>query len=457
MNDTKNHSISPTIATNGESNHNLDVDNDAVILSTLTIKAPSYAQTKESATHSRIKSLLSSGEFESALSLAEKGIGLVLSKANGNELHESLAPLYYLYGTTLLYSVEEGTAGDSMSSVMTARGESGPGQEGAEDLEIAWENLESARSSLSRIAPSRAEEEDEPGRELILDLAQIHLRLGDLSRHNGRYEEAISDFERCLRGRRVVLDPWDRRIADANSCLASTFLLIAGEGEKKLGAASESEGATEDAEPACPRRITECRELSIMHYLECGRILGGIIGKLCGVDPSKINDDALEEGTNDKKESLHSSPQAESVIPSKNLSNIRHQVATLTPSKLTDKDEVHDLKEMLDEIQETIDNAVTDAEGLRKVGLMRKRAEQAADAASNENSETVDKPGLTTIGFGSGSSSSVPISKTESSQCFDSTASTIDVATVPTMLVKKKKKRVSNTDCLADSKKGKIE
>ena len=140
MNDTKNrknHSISPTIATNGESNHDLDVDNDAVILSTLTIKAPSYAQTKESATHSRIKSLLSSGEFESALSLAEKGIGLVLSKANGNELHESLAPLYYLYGTTLLYSVEEGTAGDSMSSVMTARGESGPGQEGAEDLEIA--------------------------------------------------------------------------------------------------------------------------------------------------------------------------------------------------------------------------------------------------------------------------------------------------------------------------------
>ena len=111
---------------------------------------------------------------------------------------------------------------------------------------------------------------------------------------------------------------------------------------------------------------------------------------------------------------------------------------------------------MLVEIQEKIDNAVTDAEALRKVGLMRKRAEQAADAASNENSETVDKPGITTIGFGSGSSSSVPISKTESSQCFDSTASTIDVATVPTMLVKKKKKRVSNTDCLAVSKKGKI-
>ena len=63
------------------------------------------------------------------------------------------------------------------------------------------------------------------------------------------------------------------------------------------------------------------------------------------------------------------------MIPSKHLSNIRHRVATLNPSKLTDKSEVHDLKEMLDEIQENIDNAVTDAESLRKVVLMRKGAE----------------------------------------------------------------------------------
>ena len=62
------------------------------------------------------------------------------------------------------------------------------------------------------------------------------------------------------------------------------------------------------------------------------------------------------------------------MIPSKHLSNIRHRVATLKHSKLTDKSEVHDLKEMLDEIQERIDNAVTDAEGLRKVGLTRKQS-----------------------------------------------------------------------------------
>ena len=63
------------------------------------------------------------------------------------------------------------------------------------------------------------------------------------------------------------------------------------------------------------------------------------------------------------------------MISSKHLSNIRHRVATLKSSKLIDNSEVHDLKEMLDEIQEKIDNAVTDVESLRKVGLTRKRAE----------------------------------------------------------------------------------
>ena len=49
------------------------------------------------------------------------------------------------------------------------------------------------------------------------------------------------------------------------------------------------------------------------------------------------------------------------------MSNIRFRVDTLKPFKLSDKSKVHDLEEMLDEIQEKIDNAVTDAESLRKV------------------------------------------------------------------------------------------
>ena len=88
----------------------------------------------------------------------------------------------------------------------------------------------------------------------------------------------------CLRGHMIVLDPWNRRITNANSCLVSTFLFIAGEGERKLGDASESEVVTEDAAPVYPRCITRCQEMSIMHYLECGRTLRGIIANFFGMD-----------------------------------------------------------------------------------------------------------------------------------------------------------------------------
>ena len=36
---------------------------------------------------------------------------------------------------------------------------------------------------------------------------------------------------------------------------------FAGEGERKLGTASESEVVTEDTALVCPRCITECREI----------------------------------------------------------------------------------------------------------------------------------------------------------------------------------------------------
>ena len=66
---------------------------------------------------------------------------------------------------------------------------------------------------------------------------------------------------------------------------AHFYLSFAGEGEEKIEAASESEVVMEDTAIVCPRYITECREISIIHYLECSRILRKIITKLCDVDP----------------------------------------------------------------------------------------------------------------------------------------------------------------------------
>lgn len=86
-------------------------------------KMPTYLATKQSKAYTLSKQLLAAGSLDDALSTLEVALQFSremlinsLSDATDEiELHESLAPLYYLYGTTLLYSVEE-------SDVMMANG-----------------------------------------------------------------------------------------------------------------------------------------------------------------------------------------------------------------------------------------------------------------------------------------------------------------------------------------------
>lgn len=95
-----------------------------------------YLSTKHSPNYTLAKSKLSSGELDECLSLIEGQLADVKSAltevADDNadkvgdelELHEALCPLYYLYGTTLLYLVEENesmmnnSGGDKVSFVI---------------------------------------------------------------------------------------------------------------------------------------------------------------------------------------------------------------------------------------------------------------------------------------------------------------------------------------------------
>ncbi|EJK61074.1 hypothetical protein THAOC_18490 [Thalassiosira oceanica] len=207
-----------------------------------------------------------------------------------SELHESLGPLYYLYGTTLLYSVEEsdammaagapavgaqrrpdggeegepeeGEGGEPSSEpadVEVGQEEEGEGEaeapaDPAEDLQIAWENLETARNILSRlVATFRGGEEEgsetksgkscgdekaddevsalavnggapytpDERSSLLLDLAQVHTRLGDLQRSNSAMLPCVADYAAALTLRTEVLGEYDRRVADSHFSLAA--------------------------------------------------------------------------------------------------------------------------------------------------------------------------------------------------------------------------------------------
>lgn len=210
-----------------------------------------------------------------------------------------------------------------------------------------------------------------------------------------------------------------------------------------------------------PDEITSLRKKSARHYVQCARILAGLIGIMCGKDPSEIAaaDSNLENNENKKpraieetkdsdvKENLTVQDQASAAI-----NKIRNRISKLNARDTNDNERVHDLREMLDEIQETIDNAEKDKEGLRDLGLMRKKAEEDAKKCDEPEAQ----PGsITSIGFG----------KEKPSVADFVTAKKVSLATssprgpvttssdaVPMMVVKKKKKRDAKSNPQADLK-----
>ena len=354
------------------------------------------------------------------------------------------------------------------------------------------ENLEIARKIISTLL-STTPKEQEMYKDLTLDLAQIHTRLADLSRHEGHYQNSLDDLHQAKTLREEVLtdaQKWDRRIADVEYNLAMTTLLLASEGEKNLvdkqdpqekessmnhdpmkammsammgggggdGNNIHGEDPNDTKVVLTMEEISALREKAICHYVQCARIFAGIIGTCCNVDPNVLAeaDESLEyredskvaaATTNTSKENASSSGEAMSSIQvraSKALEAIRTRVANALEKesiKEEDSDRVHDMKELLDEIQETIDNCEQDREGLRDVAIMKKQAEE-------EIRKSDDAEGVTTIGFGSTSESNVAAATATSTVNSTTTigfgASATSTATVassaPMMLVKKKKK-----------------
>ncbi len=494
------------------SNNNAAGNDD--VAAEAAVKIMTYHNTKQSKHYQNAKAHLQAGDFEAALSSIELGITTTLSLLpTQDELHESIAPLYYLYGTTLLYSIEE-SQDNPENQLMAAQqqGHHQPQQDGegndgdvAGDLQIAWENLETARSVLSKMCGSTSnngELEKEMKDELVMDLAQIHGRLGDLSRHDGHYERAIHDYEVCCGHRRNLLTGdkvWDRKIADVEYSLGMTCLSLAAEGEKNLvdemdnNGACKSDGtnktipeaasaavsasssvaalpkelarAREDTDDdtkvkLSPEHITALREKSYRHYVQCSRILAGMIAIMCGKNPSEVAaaDSNLEHIENKKMSSVADSKQSasgkttgldENLSVQEQAANalqiIRKRVVTMKCVDTDDDARVHDLREMLDEIQETIDTSEKDREGLRDISMMRKKAEEDVKKNDEAINTTVEEDGATTtIGFGQPSVISDAVKSTTigfvSSQSMVA-AENSKKSVAPMMVVKKKKKR----------------
>lgn len=397
-----------------------------------TTTVPSYLSSESSEKYVLAKSLLSSGDFEQALELIEEAIQetravLLSMEVADTDLHESMAPFHYLYGTTLLYSIEE--SNDTQMTVSEAEAAAAapvadasaeeepsaeappPAEANVEDMEIAWENLDTARNILeATLASSDMKLTTEFESKLQLDLAQILLREGDLQRMNGRYSEAIMDYEACLGLRKLLLPPFDRKIADAQYNLGLSYL-------------SNSTELQKDENPdAVKLKVGQdhCKK-GVQLYVDCAQTLCGQIASLCAVDPSVILSSSENDTSSGAKAGFKTTGMDEADVAvsnaSQSLSTWRKTIASLTPVE-EDDPRLEDLRELLDEIQETIDEADRSQQAVREATQLRIRAQNAAEAEDGSTTQ---------IGFGQ--------------PTMDVAAVAVAAAAQPMMVVKKKKKR----------------
>lgn len=387
------------------------------IPATTTTTEPSYEDSEQSGNYVLAKNFLNDGDFEQALTTIEEGIEGTKSILASNDkvdmedyisLHESLAPFHYLYGTTLLYSIEE-----SNDTNMTTSGDGGDdenpdAEEVADDMQIAWENLDTARTILQNMMTSNDSDK------LKLDLAQIFLREGDLQRLNGRYECAINDYQSCLglREGNPLLGPYDRKIADVHYNLGLNYMMLVADAK---GATKE----TTDAAPKSEKTLAELRSKSFHHYLACSKTLCGQIAFLCNVDSDEFLKKAEQDIPNFKSTGEDDDAMDHPKIVSMKLQALRKHVLALQPPS-EHIDIVSNLSELLDEIQETIDESENSEKGVQQVSEMK--AEISAAVAA-EPGDSEDEGATTTVGFGSAAA----------------VAST--VAANPVMAVRKKNKR----------------
>lgn len=360
----------------------------------------------------------------------------------------------------------------------------------AEDLQIAWENLETARSIMSKMVEEFSKEEEDAiviksvGKseevdgdnsnvnnndekkmmtytkdqqtEILLDLAKVHSRLGDLQKANGNSTGSISDYIISLSIRSKCLDRYDKLVADAHFSLAQAYVEAPNSQarmEDEAAGIVAALGGGEESGSGGHRELTEeelaeFREKSCDHYLACGVSFAGLLAKMCGVDAdeiTKVEDASLNSGGRGAAAAATASTASSVGVHSETLAILRKRISTLQPLASTDNDTFTDICEMLDEIQEALDSAEGTEQALKGLAVMKANEIRKHSGKGGEGETVLEEGGATTtIGFGNVASSCAASSASGTTIGFGSgsgAAASSSATAAPTMMVVKKKKK----------------
>ena len=424
---------------------------------------PTYESSEASEFYQTAKALLQSGDFETALKTIVRGIGwtkneLTVVYRNDPEhdvsLHESYAPFHYLYGTTLLYSIEE--SADEMQPLTTMEGaalgtvpedipveeddqeperngtdaaQELPPEDSVEDMEIAWENLETARTILEKMLTTSSY--NAPRRRA--DLAQVLLREGDLQRQNGAYTSAVTDYTACLSyyQNNPGIAPFSRKIADVHCNLGAVYFHLVVETNKGSTAAD----GTTISERDRPAKVIFYRNRGFYHYYECAKTLAGMISEFFRHTPTY---ESFQLFDRDYSRLFPSFDERSEEYPTfiRNKLTAMRQVVTqwvttenMVGLSMEDMNLIQDSTAVLEEIQETLDEAESSEQGVVEATAMKE--EIAAMVASQLPPNGDNGPDALTP------------HQTSSSNAFGSAAAAASTAAAQPihMVVKKKKKR----------------
>jgi len=249
--------------------------------------------------------LLNAGKYEEAICKMSEALQIQISKVN-NELDYSLAEYYYSYGDAIICKISnspeifgemirEAAKRHSAQQVEENKEEETKGEEGQEqvdDMQIAWENLETGRI----ICTKELEELNlivEKRKEVSKLLGRIYLGLGEILRMQSRDEDALIEYEKVLEIRKEVNDPNSRELAEIYFNIGSATLMIKGkEGEaiESLNKAAEilevclkkalGETVVEESKEEIKRQLIEVNEEDTSIVKELKEVLKSVYDKV---------------------------------------------------------------------------------------------------------------------------------------------------------------------------------
>jgi tetratricopeptide (TPR) repeat protein len=369
---------------------------------------PTYQSSEVSDFYQSAKALLKSGDFEDALSTIEEGIAWTQQQLQAAgidaSLHESMAPFHYLYGTTLLYSIEESNDTSTMPEPLTTveaaaqdenetvpHDDDAPEAPAVEDMEIAWEHLETARTILEQMLLHSNVDA------LRADLAQVLLRAGDLQRLNGAYAASVADYTACLKYYDANQTPlYSRKRADVHCNLGAVYFNLVVQA-KTADPSSNPDNGTVMTTQERESKMAYHRGCGYHHYYKCARTLVGIIAQGLGVADPKEWFEQVEKSEE---------PYACTMYDVQNehypqfirthLRSLRQFVSNQVASPNELSDDVQDCLVLLEEIQETIEEAETSEQGVVEATAMKEEITALVAAQCDSQQEESEAFGSAT-------------------------------------------------------------